>query len=504
MIELQPGRNCWRVETADRLSVIIDGQAYFRALREALLKAQRMVMMIGWDFDFEIEMLPGESDGDGLAPDGFPNRIGLFLDAIVDRCPGLNIYLLKWSGGALIAPGGILPALQVKLMSPDQIHLAFDGRHPLGACHHQKIVVIDDSLAFCGGIDMTDGRWDDRDHLDDNPLRCLKNGDDAQPWHDASTVFSGPAAAALSELARARWERAHDAAVEEDFSPGADLWPDSIDTVFRDIPLAIARTAPPEADKPGIHEIEDLYLDAIKGAKHCIYIESQYFCADSVTRAIARRLARPDCPEIVVINPHAAQGALEDQAMHVTRSRMIRQLQARDPHRRFRILYPVTESGQPIYVHAKIMIVDDVLLRIGSSNIDRRSMGFDTECDVAITATDDGTPDRPYPHHTAGGTSGPVQGPRGSGNRTARGIAGRARYAVPPAGTQPAPPAPAPRNLAGRHPGRYAVLRSPLSPQRPGAGGRHRAPYADRRGGAGGRGDAVAAKAAIGPRGAKG
>ena len=391
MIELQPGRNCWRVETADRLSVIIDGQAYFRALREALLKAQRMVMMIGWDFDFEIEMLPGESDGDGLAPDGFPNRIGLFLDAIVDRCPGLNIYLLKWSGGALIAPGGILPALQVKLMSPDQIHLAFDGRHPLGACHHQKIVVIDDSLAFCGGIDMTDGRWDDRGHLDDNPLRCLKNGDDAQPWHDASTVFSGPAAAALSELARARWERAHDAAVEEDFSPGADLWPDSIDTVFRDIPLAIARTAPPEADKPGIHEIEDLYLDAIKGAKHCIYIESQYFCADSVTRAIARRLARPDCPEIVVINPHAAQGALEDQAMHVTRSRMIRQLQARDPHRRFRILYPVTESGQPIYVHAKIMIVDDVLLRIGSSNIDRRSMGFDTECDVAITATDDGT-----------------------------------------------------------------------------------------------------------------
>jgi phosphatidylserine/phosphatidylglycerophosphate/cardiolipin synthase-like enzyme len=391
MIELQPGRNCWRVETADRLSVIIDGQAYFRALRETLLKAQRMVMMIGWDFDFEIEMLPGESDGDGLAPDGFPNRIGLFLDAIVDRCPGLNIYLLKWSGGALIAPGGILPALQVKLMSPDQIHLAFDGRHPLGACHHQKIVVIDDSLAFCGGIDMTDGRWDDRDHLDDNPLRCLKNGDDAQPWHDASTVFSGPAAAALSELARARWERAHDAAVEEDFSPGADLWPDSIDTVFRDIPLAIARTAPPEADKPGIHEIEDLYLDAIKGAKHCIYIESQYFCADSVTRAIARRLARPDCPEIVVINPHAAQGALEDQAMHVTRSRMIRQLQARDPHRRFRILYPVTESGQPIYVHAKIMIVDDVLLRIGSSNIDRRSMGFDTECDVAITATDDGT-----------------------------------------------------------------------------------------------------------------
>ena len=391
MIELQPGRNCWRVETADRMAVIIDGKAYFRALREALLKARRMVMMIGWDFDFEIEMLPGETGADGMAPDGFPNQVGPFLEAIVDRRDDLDIYLLKWSGGALIAPGGILTALQVKLMSPDQIHLAFDGRHPLGACHHQKIVVIDDSLAFCGGIDMTDGRWDDPDHLDDNPLRRLKNGDEAQPWHDASTVISGPAAAALSELARARWARAHDAEVDEAFEPGADLWPDSIESVFHDIPLAIARTAPPEAGRPGIHEIEDLYLDSIAGARDCIYIESQYFCADHITRAVARRLAEPDGPEIVVINPYAAQGHIEDQAMHVTRSRMIRQLRAQDPHGRFRILYPVTDGGQPIYVHAKIMIVDDVLLRIGSSNIDRRSMGFDTECDVAITAPDDAT-----------------------------------------------------------------------------------------------------------------
>ncbi|MFD2816288.1 hypothetical protein ACFSYD_20795 [Paracoccus aerius] len=98
MIELKPGRNCWRIETAERLSVIIDGQAYFRALREAMLKAQRMVMMIGWDFDFEIEMLPGESDADGLAPDGFPNKVGPFLEAIVDRRQDLDIYLLKWSG----------------------------------------------------------------------------------------------------------------------------------------------------------------------------------------------------------------------------------------------------------------------------------------------------------------------------------------------------------------------------------------------------------------------
>lgn len=117
----------------------------------------------------------------------------------------------------MIAPERIL--LQVKFMSPDQIHLAFDGHHSIGAGHHQKLVAIDDSPAFCGGIDLTAKRWNGRDHLDDNPLRRDRDGQVLQPWHDASAVFDGPAAAAISELARRRWRRAHDAPVEEDFAP---------------------------------------------------------------------------------------------------------------------------------------------------------------------------------------------------------------------------------------------------------------------------------------------
>lgn len=382
------GRNCWRVETASRFSFIVDGAAYFRALREALVQAERLAIMVGWDFDFEIEMLPGESDAEGLAPDGLPNRVGPFFDALVDRRPGLDIYLLKWSGGALIAPGGLLPAARVKLMSPEQVHLAFDGRHPIGACHHQKIAVIDDSLAFCGGIDMTAGRWDTPEHASDAPLREMKSGEIAQPWHDASAVMSGPVAAALSELARERWLRANDAEMDEEFAPSARLWPDSLPVDLQDVALAIARTHPPESDAPAIAEIERLYLDSIAAAKDCIYLESQYFCCDSITNAVAARLAEPDGPEVVIINPRAAQGHIEDQAMHVTRSRMVRALRAMDRHDRFRILYPVNAEGEDVYVHAKIEIIDDWLLRVGSSNIDRRSMGFDTECDVAVAGDD--------------------------------------------------------------------------------------------------------------------
>lgn len=386
--QFRPDDNCWRVEKAHCFSFIIDGQDYFRALRQALLQARRLVIMVGWDFDFEIEMLPGDSDADGIAPDGLPNQVGPFLQALVDRRPDLGIYLLKWSGGALIAPGRLLPAAQIKLLAPDQIHLAFDGRHPIGACHHQKIAVIDDSLAFCGGIDMTDGRWDRPGHDSHDTLRRLKSGRIGPPWHDASAVMSGPAAAALSELARARWRRANDGALDKEFRPGADLWPASIAPALRDVDIAIARTQPPESDSPIVAEIEQLYLDGIRAARDCIYLESQYFCADSITGALKARLLQPDGPEVIIINPRAAQQHLEDQAMHVTRSRMVRMLRAHDHYNRFRIFYPVNAQAQDIYVHAKISIIDDRLLRVGSSNIDRRSMGFDTECDVALLAQD--------------------------------------------------------------------------------------------------------------------
>ncbi|MBV0892439.1 phospholipase [Paracoccus sp. Z118] len=386
---LQPGRNCWRTARADRFTLIVDAQHYFRALREALLKARDEVLMIGWDFDFEIEMLPGESDGDGIAPDGLPNKVGPFLEELVARHPELDIYLLKWSGGALIAPARLLPGLRVKLFSPEQVHFALDGRHPLGACHHQKIVVVDDSLAFCGGIDVTDGRWDTRDHLTDEARRCLKSGETAQPWHDAAGMFDGPAVLEMAELARGRWHRATDEEIAPADNPGRDLWPPQVDPDFSDVQIGISRTEPPGFDHRGIVEIETQYLDAIRAAKDCIYIESQYFSAPGIARAIRRRLAEPDGPEIVVINPRAAQNFIEDRAMHVSRGRLIRQLARRDRYGRFRILYPVTEAGEPIYVHAKLLLVDDALLRVGSSNIDRRSMGFDTEVDVTLIAETD-------------------------------------------------------------------------------------------------------------------
>lgn len=385
----EPGRNCWRVAEAEMLALIVDAADYFQMLRYVMTAAEREILLVGWDFDFEIEMLPGQSDADGIAPDGLPNRIGDFITALVERTPDLHVYLLKWNGALLLAPGRVLPTLALQIFGSDRIHFALDSHHPFRACHHQKIVVADDGFAFCGGIDVTEDRWDTSGHLPDDPRRVRKNGKPAPPWHDAMAALTGPAASALGELARGRWHRATgDELSPPDHRIGID-WPDELEVMVRGIDVAIARTEPPFGDEPLVDEIECLYLDQIAAARRSLYIESQYFAAESVCDALEARLREPDGPEIVVVNPQAALSALEDDAMHVLRGRMIERLCDADAHGRFRIFHPVTTAGEPIYVHAKVFVVDDRILRIGSSNLDDRSMGFDSECDIAFERPDD-------------------------------------------------------------------------------------------------------------------
>ena len=379
-----PERNCWRVRQAERLALVVDGEDYFAALRQVVCQARRELLLIGWDFDFEIEMLPGKSDEDGNAPDGLPNQVGAFLEAVVEQSPDLHVYILKWNGAVLAAPGRLLSSVAVYVSSSDRIHFALDGHHPFGACHHQKIIVADNAFAFCGGIDVTENRWDTTEHLPDDPRRVGKDGAQLGPWHDATTALTGPVAEALGELSRARWFRATGETVTPPDTAAPDIWPDCLPIDARQVDVAIARTEPPYDGEPLINEIECLFLDSIRAARETIYIESQYLTTETVCDALHDRLSAEDPPEIIIINHEAALSGFENQSMHVLRGRVMTRLREADHADRLRILYPVNSADAPIYVHAKIMIVDDAILHIGSSNLDDRSMGFDTECDVAI------------------------------------------------------------------------------------------------------------------------
>ncbi|WP_137788065.1 phospholipase D-like domain-containing protein [Sphingomonas sp. 3P27F8] len=381
-------RDHWRATRADKASVIVDAENYFRASRAAMLKARRRIMLIGWDFDARIDLIRATPEGDDA-----PTAVGDLIYWLVERNPELEVYLLRWDLGALktLFRGKTILTVAKWMMHP-RIHVKLDGHHPPSASHHQKIVVIDDSFAFCGGIDMTGDRWDTRDHADDDPERRNADGSTYEPWHDATTALQGPVAAALGRHARDRWQRATGVRLPA-IRTKRDCWPDGLLAQFENVVVAIARTAPRMDDQREVTEIEELYLSQIRSAKRWIYAESQYFASRRIAEAIARRLDEPDGPEIVIINPVQAQGWLEPIAMDTARARLVQALRRRDVHDRLRIYHPHTRDRVPIYVHAKILIVDESILRVGSSNMNNRSMRLDTECDVAIDCARQGNAD---------------------------------------------------------------------------------------------------------------
>jgi phosphatidylserine/phosphatidylglycerophosphate/cardiolipin synthase-like enzyme len=372
---LRPRDNCYRTAQATRTSVIVDADDYFHWARAAMLKAKRRIVLVGWDFDGRITL------GRAGPGDPAPERVGDFIYWLAENRPELEIYLLRWDLGALkMLNRGSTILTVLKWMSHKRIHTKLDGAHPIGGSHHQKIVVIDDSFAFCGGIDMTEDRWDTREHLHQD------DGTRYKPWHDATTAIEGPMAEVLAKISRDRWHHAGGKPIQALSAPLQSCWPEGLAAHFENVEMGVSRSVPTMPDQDPIIEIERLFLDQIARAKRFIYAESQYFASRRIAEAIAKRLGEEDGPEVVVINPLTAQGWLEPLAMDTARARLHEALHRRDPHGRFRIYHPFTDGGEAIYVHAKILIVDDAILRIGSSNMNNRSLRLDTECDVTIDA----------------------------------------------------------------------------------------------------------------------
>jgi phospholipase D1/2 len=271
---------------------------------------------------------------------------------------------------------------------PRRIRYCLDDDLPPGASHHQKIVVIDDAVAFVGGIDVTIRRWDTSAHRLVDPRRVDPAGTAYRPFHDVQAMVDGDAAAALAELARTRWVRgACEPAAK--LCSGSDPWPLSVSPDFTDIDVGIARTSPGYEEQREVREVETLFADSIDCARRTIYIENQFLTAPHLAERLAKRMR--ECPglEVVLVVPKKHGSWLESQIMREGRVRFIRTLETAGLADRLALLYPnVSEAGREVdvMVHSKVMVIDDVLLRVGSANLNNRSSGFDTECDLVVEA----------------------------------------------------------------------------------------------------------------------
>lgn len=375
---LREGRNCWRRAHADRVAFLIDADEYFTAFREAAKRAERSILIVGWDIHSQLDLAPGEPG----------TTLSAFLDGLVRRRRSLRVDILAWDFAMIYAlEREPLPLLQFGLRTHRRIQLQLDASHPLGASHHQKIVVIDDSIAFVGGLDLTSHRWDTREHRPEDPRRTTPRGAAYQPFHDVQMAVDGDAAAALGALVRARWKRATGRRLRR-WPRRGDRWPASIAPHVRDVEVAISRTDAGWKRWSPAREVEALWKDAIAAARRTIYIENQYLTAHVFADALEPRLREEDGPEVVIVTPSQCTGWLEEVTMGVLRRRLLARLRAADRHGRLRV-YSALLSRDPalcLNVHAKVLIVDDELVRVGSANLNNRSMGLDSECDLAIEA----------------------------------------------------------------------------------------------------------------------
>jgi phospholipase D1/2 len=383
---LRPGHNCWRVEPAGRVGFLRDGDAYFHAASEAMARARRSILLLAWDVDSEVAV-----NRHGV--DGLPAGLRPFLDALCERRQDLSVHILAWDFAAVFAlEREALPTLKLDWQAHRRVHLFLDDRHPATASHHQKVLVVDDEVAFVGGLDLTRQRWDTPSHVPGDPQRRDHSKPEGYPpFHDVQACVDGPCARALGDLARERWRLATgERLAAPDPRTDGDAWPPSLAPALRDVRVGIVRTVPAFEDQAETREAEALYVDEIDAAQESLYIENQYFTSGAVVQALERSLRRERGPEIVIVLPGTSSGWLEEATMGTLRTRGIARLVAADERGRLRIACPGGSGvdGQRVNVHSKVLIADGVHVRVGSSNLSNRSMGLDTECDVAVDASD--------------------------------------------------------------------------------------------------------------------
>lgn len=285
-----------------------------------------------------------------------------------------------------------------------------DMRVRTGGSHHQKLVVIrhrDDparDVAFVGGIDLCHGRRDDADHRGDpqpQPLAGVYG--ERPPWHDVQAEIRGPAVHDVETVFRERWEDPTPLSRSplhrwSDRLRRLDLTPDPLPPqappppAAGDLRVQLLRTYPNlrhGRDYPfargGERSVARGYTKALGRARRLVYLEDQYLWGRHIGDAFARALReQPDLHVIAVVPLHPdLDGALGRTPQLLGRRRAMGRLAEAAPGR-FAVYGLENHAGTPVYVHAKVCVMDDTWTTIGSDNFNRRSWTHDSELSAVV------------------------------------------------------------------------------------------------------------------------
>jgi phosphatidylserine/phosphatidylglycerophosphate/cardiolipin synthase-like enzyme len=350
-----------------QLEVLIDGANALPEIAEAIAGAKRFVHITGWHLEPAFELVRGRTHG----------ALGVLLAEMAQQ---VDVRVLVWSGAPLPlfhpTRSEVTELLQ-NLTKHTRIQARGDPKEHPFHCHHEKTVVVDGEVAFVGGIDMTSSGGDRYDVQAHHARRSTG-------WHDVATRVRGPAVADVNDHFRTRWRELTDEQLPAlpAPEPAGDTTIQVVRTVEEDMYDAVPH---------GDFRIFESYARALHSARELIYLENQFLWAPELVSIIADKLKDPPTPQfrVVVLLPGRANNGAEDTRGQV--GRLIAADDAGDGTKRFlaatiRALSPSHDRADPVYVHAKVAVIDDRWLIVGSANLNAHSLFNDTEMCVV---TDD-------------------------------------------------------------------------------------------------------------------
>jgi phospholipase D1/2 len=388
--------------TATSWKEIWEAGPYYERVSTLLEGAQRYAIFTGWQIDSRLPMSGG------------PHGRETLKEKVLRLCaekPDLRIYFLMWDHSYFYVAEREFWQGRIWDLEHPRIHFIFDNRHPFGGAHHEKIILFDGTRALCGGIDLCDDRWDSPEHLYYDVRRSFtRDRDSYGPYHDLAVEISGPVCQVLQANISRRWRALSDV-------PFPELPPieQGAQTRERSPAVYVSRTqSDVDASRKMVREIEFLFRDLIGSAERRILLEGQYFWSREITdlliakmqeKALERARA-PELPpfELVIILAELGRSESFTRMMAGYEGSLLRRLYlaARSTGTRLTMgtpyahAYPGQPEGAtappplPIYVHSKLVLIDDRYLCVGSANFAARALRIDTEINLTFEAR---TPD---------------------------------------------------------------------------------------------------------------
>lgn len=358
---------------AEDPSLLVCAESYFSQIKDAFLNAQEEILILGWSFNLKTIL---DDDGTTLEE---------ILFGIPDK---VKIKILVWDYIIFyMADRDPFIGLNIAFKNKKNIQFGRFDFHPMLSSMHIKMVVVDSEVSFVGGIDLDLERRDGKFNFSEDSMRREKDGHMYGPFRDYALRFEGKQIAKdLRTFFEQMWNsqkeqvsRVHQ--VADKLTPGANLF--------------FARTLPKFKGNPKDNSSFQLQRWLFENAKRYIFIENQYLTSGRIVDALIQRLAQPLGPEVVIVVSYGHMPILERISMGALLTDCVKKLLHNDPYQRLKIytlLAPRkrqaslrSEGREFVKIHSKCVLVDDTYLKIGSSNMNERSLQFDYELDALVS-----------------------------------------------------------------------------------------------------------------------